>query len=183
MHGKIFQSLKNYIVSQKDAQVWETICSEAGLSEEPFLPIKTYPDEKMYAISVAAAKHFHQPLEDFLEQFGVRLMEDLIDYCHKWIDPSWKCLDFLMNTECVLHSTVKKLCAIPGEAADPPHLEISRLADNQLTIVYTSPRKLCALAKGLLHGAAIHYHEDLVISETRCMHQGHPDCFFVITKK
>jgi predicted hydrocarbon binding protein len=49
-------------------------------------------------------------------------------------------------------------------------------------ITYASPRRLCALAKGIMAGVARHYKENLTIAETTCMHAGAAACTLVATR-
>ncbi len=52
-----------------------------------------------------------------------------------------------------------------------------------MTISYRSPRKLCALAKGIVRGAAAHYKVDITISEESCMLRGNPECLITVAKE
>jgi predicted hydrocarbon binding protein len=45
-----------------------------------------------------------------------------------------------------------------------------------VTLVYASPRKLCAVARGIVRGLAQHYREEVTVTEPLCMGQGQPQC-------
>jgi predicted hydrocarbon binding protein len=43
---------------------------------------------------------------------------------------------------------------------------------------YSSPRRLCALAEGLIDGTAAHYGDRLAQRQLECMHRGDERCVF-----
>ena len=51
-----------------------------------------------------------------------------------------------------------------------------RIEENKLLISYSSQRKMCALLKGMVRGAAKFYKEDITMIESRCMLQGDSEC-------
>ena len=75
-----------------------------------------------------------------------------------------------------IHEVVR--VAIPN--ALPPELEVSEMGENAISIVYTSPRRLCAMLRGLVEGTARHYGETVHIEERSCMHRGDEACTFEI---
>jgi hypothetical protein len=84
--------------------------------------------------------------------------------------------EFLLTVEQPIHELIR--AAIPK--ALPPKLSISALDEQRLSIVYTSPRKLCDLLQGLVEGTGRHYREDVRIDELTCMHRGDPTCAFEV---
>jgi len=54
------------------------------------------------------------------------------------------------------------------------------MGENGISIVYTSPRRLCAMLRGLVEGTARHYGETVHIEERSCMHRGDEACTFEI---
>jgi predicted hydrocarbon binding protein len=47
-------------------------------------------------------------------------------------------------------------------------------------ITYDSPRKLCAVARGIVRGVASHFGERIAIEGRRCMHRGDPHCLIAV---
>ncbi|MFM8434885.1 MAG: heme NO-binding domain-containing protein, partial [Planctomycetia bacterium] len=92
------------------------------------------------------------------------------------VDPAWRTLDLIEHTEAIIQEMVRS--TNPG--AQPPVLEAARASHDELHLVYSSQRQLCALAVGLMHGLADHYHERLDVEEPSCMERGDPFCSFVI---
>jgi serine/threonine protein kinase len=68
----------------------------------------------------------------------------------------------------------------PG--AQPPILDVVRTSDDELRIIYTSDRKLCRLAKGILVGIARHFGESISVTDEACMHNGDPFCALHVTR-
>ncbi len=80
--------------------------------------------------------------------------------------------EFLLTVETRIHELVR--ATIPN--ARPPQLTVSGHGDDGVTIVYTSPRRLCVLLRGLVQGTARHYGEDAAIEEETCMRRGDDRC-------
>jgi predicted hydrocarbon binding protein len=83
---------------------------------------------------------------------------------------------FLLTVETRIHQVVR--VAIPD--ALPPELEIPEIDEGAISIVYRSPRRLCAMLSGLVEGTARHYGDTAQIEEHSCMHRGDDSCTFEI---
>ena len=81
------------------------------------------------------------------------------------VQPEWKTLDLVMNAEELIHSVVRRR----NPVAKPPVLRCARYSDDEVQLVYASPRKLCHIAKGIVRGVARHYHEEVSINDQACM--------------
>ena len=53
--------------------------------------------------------------------------------------------------------------------ARPPQLGVTPLGEDGVSVDYSSPRKLCALLRGLVEGTARHYGEKVDSALTACM--------------
>jgi predicted hydrocarbon binding protein len=62
----------------------------------------------------------------------------------------------------------------PG--ASVPSFEYQLSSDRKLTIIYSSAKKMCALAEGLIEGAAVYYGEPIIIQQSKCMLRGDSCC-------
>jgi predicted hydrocarbon binding protein len=118
------------------------------------------------------------PAPQLLERFGEFIVPDLVKVFGPFIKREWAALDLLENTESVIHRAVR----LQDAKASPPQLHITRASPSQVTIEYSSPRRLCAVAKGIMRGIATHYAEPITIHETSCMHSGDRVCRLVATK-
>jgi tRNA A-37 threonylcarbamoyl transferase component Bud32 len=80
------------------------------------------------------------------------------------------------HTEQLIHAMVR----VEKPGAEPPVLEAVRIGPDELHLVYSSRRRLCLLASGLVRGLARHFGETVEIDEPGCMLRGDPFCSFVI---
>ena len=179
MHGLIFF----YI--QKFADMLATAtASHAGLrstivcSTASYLPSGVYDDGEAVALLQSMADGIEEPLPGLLGRFGEFLAPHLVKVAGPLVDPTWRTLDLIENTESLIHSMVRT--AQPG--AEPPVLETVRVAPDELHLVYSSRRRLCPLAAGLIRGMARHFGETLDVAETSCMHRGDPFCTFNVRR-
>ena len=62
----------------------------------------------------------------------------------------------------------------PG--AVPPRLRTVRVGPKLVLLTYDSPRKLCAVARGIARGVAARFGEVLRTTDIECMHRGAPAC-------
>ena len=172
MHGLIFEEIKKYAESRLGPGGWSKLVDRAGLSRKSYDQVQAYPDAEAVQLVTAASQITGLPAASVLEDFGEFVAPDLLRLSSPLIKPAWKTLDLLENTEATIHRVVR----LDNPGADPPALHVTRTGPRQLVIVYSSPRKMCALAKGICKGVARHYQEAIMISESRCMHNGDPEC-------
>jgi predicted hydrocarbon binding protein len=171
MHGLIFSELKKYVETKFDAKTWDTLQEKAGLKGNLYLAASVYPDNDLLSLVTTACQMTGVDAQTILEDFGDFIAPDLIRQYSFLIKPEWTLVDFLCNTEDTIHKIVR---FHPGVA--PPQLMVRRLADDRVTISYDSKRKMCALLKGIVKGAAKHFNKSVSIVESRCMLQGDPEC-------
>lgn len=50
------------------------------------------------------------------------------------------------------------------------------MSSDEVVITYSSERKLCAVAKGIVKGIGAHFQERISIRESECMLKGAPAC-------
>lgn len=172
MHGIIHHELQKFVVAHHGPATWRTLLESAGLAHKVYIVSQSYPDEAAVALVQAASAMTGAPANDILEQFGEFIVPDLVALYGPLIKPEWRTLDFLEHTEQTIHHVVR----MRQKAAAPPALHCVRNGPRDLTIVYTSARKMCAVAKGITRGVAKHYGEAIDISEPECMHAGRPAC-------
>lgn len=177
MHGIIFFYLQKFAdVAASGSTSWKGIRSTVTTTASKFLPSGTYPDADAVAILTSIADATGRPLPSILEEFGQFLAPHLLKVAGTVVDPAWRTLDLLENTEAIIHTMIRK--STPG--ATPPVLETVRQSPDELHLVYNSARRLCPLAIGLMRGIAAHYGETIRIDEPSCLLRGDPFCSFVI---
>jgi len=161
LHGLIHAQLEEFVEASYGADAWKTVLREAGLDGKLYLPNANYADHEAAAILSAASKLTDTPADSLLESFGEFLAPTLLASYRHLIQPSWKTLDLLLHTEETIHKVVR----LRESAPQPPRLDFQRVGPNTLTFNYNSPRRMSALAKGIIKGVAKHYGERVEIEE------------------
>jgi len=172
MHGIILSELKRYVEARKGAAAWPMLLEKAGLADARYLANETYPDRDVVAIVEAASATTGVDAQALLEDFGEFVAPNLLQIYSALIPPEWRTLDVILNTERNVHTVVR----MKSRGAAPPELKCVRTGPDQVVLTYDSPRRMCAVAKGIARGLALHFHESIEITESACMHRGAPAC-------
>jgi Haem-NO-binding len=176
MHGLIFVELKKFVVAGFGADAWRDLIGKTGEEHRIYLPSRAYPDAEMLALVAAACALSGKKADDLLEAFGAFIVPDLVGMYRAHIDRKWSALDLIENTEVTMHRVVRRV----NRGAAPPVLKVRRMGSSEVIITYTSERKLCALAKGIVRGIAKHYEERVTIEESSCMLRGADVCSIAV---
>jgi predicted hydrocarbon binding protein len=176
MHGTMFLHLRTFVEEHHGDAAWRSILDRAGLGPRVYLPIKSYPDEELAAIVTTAANALNAPLPRLLEDFGRHVAPHLMAMYRHLLRPEWRTLEVLLHVEETAHRAVR----IEKPGAAPPYLEARRTGERRVEIHYTSARRLCPVAKGIIRGLSSHFAEEISISEPACMHRGADRCRIVV---
>ncbi len=173
MHGLIFFFIHKFTEKVAGgAPGWHAVRDSVGLTAKSYAPVAQYPDAEAICLLRGIAEQLQQPLDAVLEQFGEFLAPQLLSFSSNLIQPEWRTLDLIENTEAVIHAFVRR--TNPGAA--PPVLQCVRTSVNELHLIYGSARHLCGLAKGIIRGVARHYRDHIEVTEQSCMLRGDPFC-------
>jgi predicted hydrocarbon binding protein len=175
MHGLIFIELKKYVESKFDSATWELLLEKAGQKHRFRWPPRVYPDSDILSLVTCACEMTGLSANAILEDFGEFIAPNLVERYKFLISPDWRLLDFLANTDDTIHTVLRV-----QKGTTPPWLVANRVADDTMVITYTSARKMCALLRGIVKGAAKCYKEEVSISEGRCMLLGDSECSVTI---
>ena len=173
MHGIVFTSLRHFVTSRFGAsctdELWE--------SEPPFLATRAYPDEEFHRLLGKIVERTRSDPTDLLRDFGefaaARTFACL--YPAAFVEAGGT-RAFLLTVEERIHELVR--ATVPD--ASPPALHVEPLDDDSVKIVYTSPRRLCVLLRGLVMGTASHYGERVQMRERACILEGGEACIFEV---
>jgi hypothetical protein len=141
--------------------------------------VSAYPDAEAIALVGAAAARAELPVPAVLEDFGMSITPTLLSMYKSLINPGWRTLDVLENTEQTIHTVGRR--RNPGAA--PAVLNCRRVSNDLLTLTYTSQRRLCPLAIGIIKGVAAHFGDDIAIDQTQCMLDGADGCTIAVRTK
>jgi tRNA A-37 threonylcarbamoyl transferase component Bud32/predicted hydrocarbon binding protein len=179
MHGLILVQLQKFAQQTIGPQQWREASAKAGLNHQTFSAGSVYEDSQAIEQIALASSILGIPVDQVVESFGIFLSKELIRLYQRVIKPEWKTLDIIENTETFIHSAVR--AGNPG--AVPPVLDAIRISDDQLQLLYSSDRKLCQLAIGIIKGLSSHFQEVIEIHHDSCMHKGDPYCSFRLMRQ
>ncbi len=173
MKGIVFTTLADMVEEQFGLATWESILDKVNPAcGGSYTAGATYPDIDLLALvnELAAVSNISVP--ELVEAFGIYMFPVLASKYPVFIQPGMTLKEFLRSINDVIHVEVKKLHADAGL----PLINYEDPTDNQLVILYRSPRKLCHLAVGLTKGAASHFQKQVAIQHPICMHLGADHC-------
>jgi predicted hydrocarbon binding protein len=175
MHGSLLHGFKQFVVAQHGKVAWNVIAQAAG-TRSSYLITDQYPDEEFVALVRATADRSGTTMAALLEEFGAALVPTLLTLYGSFVNPAWRTLALLVNTERVMHKTIR----MRDPEAKPPHLSARRVSDREVHIEYASKRRLCALAIGICKGVAAHYKETVTVEQPECMERGDAACRLIV---
>lgn len=179
MHGTIFSEFQKYVEANLGGEeAWRSLLREAGIQRDHYDHREEYPDDEAIVLVATAARRAGKEVLGLLEEFGLFIAPALIALYPEFVDPSWRALDLIEHSDNVIHQVVR----LKDPKARPPYLRTSRPRDNEVRITYTSPRRMCALAKGIAYGVAKHYGERIVVDDKKCMHRGDQACVLSVRR-
>jgi predicted hydrocarbon binding protein len=178
VHGLYFFFIKKFV---------ETIAASASddaarylksllKGSAAYVPDGSCPDDEAYGLLDAVSNALGEPIERVHARFGEFVAPHLIRVAGTLVDPSWRTLDVVEHADAMIQTFVHG----QREAEKLRMHETVRISPNELHVVYYSPRKLCGIAAGIIHGVASYFGESIRISESACMRRGEPFCSFVV---
>lgn len=177
MNGIIFMEVAKFVQARLGSQGWQEVVRVAGVPPRLYVPVADYPDGEALALLTALSRKTGEPIPVILQTLGEFIVPDLIKMSQSLINPEWKTIDLIANTEATIHEVFRGA----GTKTNPPDLKCEQPSPQEVIVTYTSPRKMCALAKGIVKGVAKHYGEDISITEPTCMLKGGAACQLIIT--
>jgi hypothetical protein len=172
VHGLIHTALQKFVETSFGSETWNELLARAGLQDEIFTPLQSYPDAQILRLVAEAEALSGRPAAALLEAFGEFLVPTYLSMYGALLKPEWRTLEVLENTEETVHRVVR----MRNPGAEPPRLRARRTAKDEVELTYDSPRKLCAVARGIARGVAEHFGEALHVEDKSCMLRGSPAC-------
>lgn len=173
MKGAVFIALNDMVEEEYGIEAWEEILAEVKPEcGGVYTSTNDYPDAEVVDYVLVISKKLSLDPEVVTRIFGTYLFGDLNKKFPIFTQLTSGLFDFICSIESVIHKEVRKLYDNPSLPSIDCHIEDA----NTLHMEYSSPRKLCYLAEGLVYGAAEFYGEKVSISHNRCMHDGESSC-------
>ena len=178
MHGTIYCVTQKFVESNYGIQTWQDLLKQAECPVTHFSPIQVYPDKYIGEIVGVACKALKTEPAAILRELGKFAASELINFANHLLHPSWKTFEVLTNVETLIHTTIK----IQNSKAQPANIQAFRVGENEIEVVYTSRRGLCALAHGIIEGIGAHYEEDISVEQITCTQNGDAFCTFRVKR-
>lgn len=171
MKGIIFNLLEEAVRREHGEATWDRLLEAAG-AEGAYTSLGSYGDDELYRLVAAASSALDLPAETVVRWFGQKAVPLLAEKYPRFFEPHRRTRPFLLTLNDVIHTEVRKL--YPG--AQVPVFGFDTSAADILGMTYQSPRRLCALAEGLILGAADYYRETVAFEHPECMKRGGERC-------
>ncbi len=176
MKGVVFTLLNEMVEEKFGLEAMDTLLTKTGL-EGCYIATETYPDEELFKLVGEASKLTGIATNDLVRSFGEFMLPHFHSNYPTFFKEGMDLKSFLLTVDRVIHVEVKKLFPEAGL----PEFNYVDEEDNELTMVYSSPRKLCMLAEGLIAGSAKHFNTQYSLTHDVCMHDGENSCHLHIT--
>jgi predicted hydrocarbon binding protein len=173
--GIVYNLLEECVSRDYGADTWDALLDAAGL-DGVYTSLGSYPDQDLFALVAAASDGLGQPADAIVRWFGRNALLLLASQYPHFFEPHSTTRSFVLTINDIIHPEVRKI--YPG--ADVPVFDFDSSSD-VLVMSYSSSRKLCAFAEGLLEGAANHYGELIAIAQPQCMLRGDERCVLEIS--
>lgn len=171
MKGVVFNILEDMVTEQGGLLMWQKVLDKVGV-DGGYTAVATYGDDELFSIVGAVIDELGVPAEEVIGAFGTYMFGQLARRYPVFVDSCDDFFSFLESIDSVIHLEVRKLMT----ETQLPNIKCTRIGDSQLLMDYSSPRKLCLLAEGLIYGAADHYCNRIKIEHPVCMHKGADHC-------
>ena len=139
MKGIVFNLLNEMVEEQFGMEAWDAVLDKAG-SDGVFVATETYPDEALLALVAAGSELTEIPPIELVREFGRYMVPHFAKHYSVFFEGHQSLKDFLLTVDSVIHVEVRKLYPEAGL----PEFTYNNGQLNKLTMVYKSPRKLCA---------------------------------------
>ena len=171
MTGVLFNVVEEVVDETLPEGTWDRALDGAGV-RGAYTSLGNYPDEQLVGIVGSISEQSGLPVPDVLRHAGQHGFGHLVERHPELVGDVDDLPTLLAQLDAVIHPEVLKLYP----EATPPMFSVESSDDQLTTMRYTSPRQLCFLAEGLIHGAAEHYATAVTVTQSECVHEGGTSC-------
>ena len=173
MHGLVLTSFRDHLVASYGRATAATVFA----GQPDYLLTEAYPDETLLRLVELAAAQTGRSEDETLFDAGVFIGEHTFPRLYPaFYADARSPREFLLTVEQRIHALVRTTI----DNAGPPRLDIRPLGEQDVSIGYVSPRRLCVLLRGLTEGTARHYGQHAELEEDACMLRGDPACTLAV---
>lgn len=170
MKGIIFNAVEAAVIRGFGEDAWDDTLDAANAGGA-YTSLGNYDDDELVAIIEALPAEVGATLPDRLRWVGASAAPILAEAFPQFFE-GVDLRGFLPMLNHMIHPEVRKL--YPG--ATPPDFDIVDDGGSEISLLYFSERKMCALAEGFTIGVAAQLGEEVTVSQASCMHDGAETC-------
>ncbi len=155
MYGLVNRALQQLVCTHCGDATWDEVRARAGVQEEVFMRMDSYPDELTHRLVAAAAEVLQRPAEELLKEFGRYWMK------YTMVEGYGALLSDLGPT---LHSALAALDGMHARvtllypALKPPMFRVTGMTDKGMRLHYHSDRAgFAPMIIGLVEGLGERY--------------------------
>jgi hypothetical protein len=180
LKGVIFTEFLAHVEKQHSIEMADRIIEACDLaSRGAYTSVGTYDPGEMVALVQALGAETGTPIPQLLRGLGHHLFGRLARAHPHLLDETPTAFDMLEGIEDSIHAEVRKLY----DGAELPSIRATRLDDDTLEIIYSSPRNLPDLAEGLIRGGLEHFGEVAQLTRETLEDTGQTATRFLITRE
>lgn len=173
MQGLILLGFRRFVRERFSSALWRSVQERTDSQDRIYLPVQTYSEGELTQLVSATATLASIDPQDLLEKFGAFFAPDLMRTYAQLLDPRWKLLDLLENVGAV----TDRVITLKNGHTGVFELRGVRRSEREVTVMFASRHRLCALVKGMIEGLAEHMREEpMTVVELRCAMRGHRQC-------
>ena len=176
--GIVFNLLEELVTQEHGEDAWDDLLDAAGV-DGAYTSLGSYDDAELLALVGAASEALSIPPDAVVRWFGRSAMPLFASSHPQFFEGHATTRAFLLTLNDIIHPEVRKL--YPG--AGVPDFEYDASVPDKLVMRYRSQRRMCALAEGMIEGAAEHFGETATIEQPTCMLHGDEHCLLEVSLK
>lgn len=168
MKGAIFVELVNMAEDAFGEDVVDDVLDKADLDNGgAFTTVGNYPCSELVKIVVAFSEHSGISPDVLQRMFGHWMLDHFVENYAEFFAGKTDSFSLLEAVDGEIHVEVKKLYP----EAELPVFEAERLADDRLSLTYSSPRPLVDFCHGMIEASLKRYDQTAKIDRCPVAHQ------------
>ncbi len=177
MKGIVFSEFFEMVEEKFGYEVVDSIIEKSDLpSGGSYTAIGTYHHSEIVALLMNLSDEVKVDPQTLLKAFGEYLFDTFLKSYPQFFEAQSSAFGFLESIDNHIHIEVRKLYP----EATLPRFE-TKIEGDKLTMVYTSERKMSALAEGLIHKTMHHYNTPFELKKELLNQEGSTVKFQITT--
>ena len=161
MKGIVFTEFLDMVEEKFGLEVVDNIITKSQVkSNGVYTSIGTYPHNEIIQLVTQLSIEIDVEVPVLVKTYGKYLFGTFNKSYPSFFEQCDNAFDFLENVESYIHPEVRKI--YPD--AELPKFDTRKITETEREMIYTSPRKMFALAEGLIEKTLVYYQETGTVS-------------------